>query len=68
MILELIVQSLSCLQNNAKTLTLKTNRVLPLMTVIKYTKLYDPGEYGSISILLTMSRQTDTQTDGQTDT
>jgi hypothetical protein len=29
------------------------------MVVIKYTKLYDPGAYGLVSILLTRSEQTD---------
>jgi hypothetical protein len=61
-ILELTVWSLSCLQVfstkhcyglNLCPLTLRTNRVLPLMMVIKYTKLYDPGDYGSVSILPT---------------
>jgi hypothetical protein len=34
-----------------RLLTLKHNRVLPLMMVNNSTKLYDPGAYGSISIL-----------------
>ena len=34
-------------------LTLKNNRILPLIMVIKYTKLYDSRAYGSVSILPT---------------
>jgi hypothetical protein len=39
------------LQSNATTLTFKDNKVFPLMTVIKYTMLYDSRAYGSVSIL-----------------
>jgi hypothetical protein len=34
-------------------LTLKNNRVLPLMMVINCTRLYDPGAYSLVVILLT---------------
>jgi hypothetical protein len=34
-------------------LTLKSNTVLPLIMVMKCTKLYDPAAYGSVSILPT---------------
>jgi hypothetical protein len=37
------------------------------MMVIKYTKLYDPRAYGSVSILSTRPGQTDRRTDGRTD-
>jgi hypothetical protein len=55
MILELKVRSLSCLQGfsteQCRTLTLKNNILLSLMMVIKYTKMYDLGAYGSVSVL-----------------
>jgi hypothetical protein len=46
-----------------RPLTLKNNRVLPVMMVMKYTKLYDPKAYCSVSILPTRSVQRDRQTD-----
>jgi hypothetical protein len=42
-------------------LTLKNNRALPLIMVIKCTQLYDPYSYRSVSILPTRSGPTDGQ-------
>ena len=59
MTLKHTVQSLSCLQGfstkwcyslDLSPLTLKNNRVPPILMVIKCTKLYDPEAYGSVSI------------------
>jgi hypothetical protein len=40
----------------------RNNLKIPLLMMIKYTKLNDPGAYGSVYILPTRSRQTDRQT------
>jgi hypothetical protein len=59
MILRLTVRSLSCpcptrvFYWRHWSLTFRCNRVLPLIMVIKSTKLYDPEAYGSVSILPT---------------